>query len=100
MANGSEPTRDAPAALALPAALLITDARSFAATLREAVAAGDVTIDAARLVDIDTAGLQLLCATRTAAGAAGHAFHWAAESPGLRTAAAATGLSEALGLAA
>lgn len=100
MANGSESTQGAPAAVALPPALLITDARSFAETLRAAVAAGDVRVDAARLADIDTSGLQLLCATRTAALAAGTGFRWAAESPGLRTAAAATGLLEALGLAA
>jgi len=100
MANGSEAARAPSTAVALPTALLITDARSYAATLREAVAAGDVSVDAGGLKDIDTAGLQLLCATRAAVLAGGHGFGWAAESPGLRGAATATGLVEALGLAA
>ena len=99
MANGSESTQGAPAAVALPPALLITDARSFAETLRAAVAAGDVSVDAARLADIDTSGLQLLCATRAAALAAGRSFRWAAASDGLCTAATAVGLQEPLGLA-
>jgi anti-anti-sigma regulatory factor len=102
MANGHDPLPQAPAAevgaVVLPRALLITDVRSCAVGLREAVAAGDVALDASRLVDVDTAGLQLLCATRAAALAAGRGFRWAAESAGLRTAAGATGLSAALGL--
>jgi hypothetical protein len=44
--------------------------------------------------------LQLLLATRLATLAAGHEFRWVAESPGLRTAATAIGLTQALGLAA
>ena len=88
------------AGIALPQALLITDVRSFAETLREAVAQGDVTLDASRLKDIDTAGLQLLCATRAAALAAGRPFRWAAASDGLRAAALAVGLQGPLGLAA
>lgn len=87
-------------ALTLPGTLLITDARSFADTLREAVAQGDVALDVTRLADIDTAGLQLLCATRTAALAAGRSFGWVGESAALRRAATAIGLTEALGLAA
>ena len=72
-------TRNSPSdSIALPQALLITDVRSFAETLRAAVARGDVTLDASRLKDIDTAGLQLLCATRTAALAAGTGFRWPA----------------------
>jgi anti-anti-sigma regulatory factor len=86
--------------IVLPATLLITDARSFAEGLREAVRQGHVAVDASRLNDIDTAGLQLLLATRVATQAAGHEFRWTAESAGLRTAAAATGLTQALGLAA
>lgn len=88
------------APLVLPATLLITDARSVAADLREAVLRGDVSIDASRLKDVDTSGLQLLLATRLATLAAGHEFRWTADSDGLRTAAAATGLSQSLGLAA
>lgn len=84
----------------LPVALLITDARSFAEGLRQAVAQGDVSVDASGLRDIDTAGLQLLLATRLATLAAGREFSWVAESPGLRTAATAIGLTQALGLAA
>lgn len=86
--------------VALPPALLITDVRSFADGLRAAVARGDVAIDAAKLKDIDTAGLQLLCATRAAALAAGKGFRWSSESDGLRKAAAAVGLTGILGLAA
>jgi len=88
------------AAVALPTALLITDVRSFAAGLRTAVAGGDVAIDASRLKDIDTAGLQLLVAVRLDVVVAGNSFRWVGESPALRAAAAATGLSQALGLAA
>lgn len=84
----------------LPPALLITDVRSFAEGLRAAVARGDVVIDAGRLKDIDTAGLQLLCATRAAVLAAGRGFRWTSESDGLRKAAAAVGLTGTLGLAA
>lgn len=84
----------------LPVALLITDARSFAEGLRQAVAGGDVKVDASALRDVDTAGLQLLLATRLATLAAGHEFHWVADSPGLRKAATALGLTQALGLAA
>lgn len=101
---GSDPAAvgagGAGADLQLPPALLITDVRSFAAGLREAVARGDVSIDAAKLKDIDTAGLQLLCATRSAALAAGRGFRWSSESEGLRKAAAAVGLTGILGLAA
>ncbi len=94
-------TRNSPSdSIALPQALLITDVRSFAETLRAAVARGDVTLDASRLKDIDTAGLQLLCATRAAALAAGRPFRWAAASDGLRAAALAVGLQGPLGLAA
>ena len=84
----------------LPPALLITDVRSFAEGLRAAMARGDVAIDAAKLKDIDTAGLQLLCATRAAALAAGKTFRWTSESDGLRKAATAVGLTGILGLAA
>lgn len=87
------------AAVLLPTALLITDVRSFAEGLRTAVAGGDVAVDASRLKDIDTAGLQLLVAARLDVVVAGNSFHWVSESPGLRAAAAATGLSQALGLA-
>jgi anti-anti-sigma regulatory factor len=103
MTPSPENLSDTPSAampVVLPVTLLITDVRSFAEGLRQAVAHGDVTVDASGLRDIDTAGLQLLLATRLATQAAGHGFHWAAESPGLRTAATAIGLEKALGLAA
>jgi anti-anti-sigma regulatory factor len=96
----SQDTASAGAPVMLPAVLLITDARSFAEDLRAAVLRGDVSVDASHLKDIDTSGLQLLLATRLATLAAGHEFRWAADSAGLRTAAAATGLTLALGLAA
>ncbi|MCU0760394.1 MAG: STAS domain-containing protein [Steroidobacteraceae bacterium] len=102
MANGCDtlqaPAGDEPAGVVLPRALLITDVRSCAEGLRAAVARGGVTVDASRLADIDTAGLQLLCATRATALASGKAFRWSADSAGLRAAAAATGLGAALGL--
>ncbi|MCP5329127.1 MAG: STAS domain-containing protein [Steroidobacteraceae bacterium] len=82
----------------LPPMLHITDVHRFAQTLGEAVARGDLVLDAARLQSIDTAGIQLLCATRTAVLAAGRSFGWAAESAALRTAAGAAGLRAALGL--
>jgi anti-anti-sigma regulatory factor len=103
MSPSPENLSETPAAgmpIVLPVALLITDARSFAEGLRQAVAHGDVSVDASGLRDIDTAGLQLLLATRLAAIAAGHEFRWVAESTGLRTAATAIGLTQALGLAA
>jgi hypothetical protein len=84
----------------LPSALLINDVREFAGTLRDAVQHGDVTVDVAPLGDIDTAGLQLLCVTRAAVLAAGHAFVWKGDSQVLSTAAGSIGLTQALGLAA
>ena len=85
-------------AVDLPPTLHITDVRSIAQILGEAVARGDLVLDAARVQSIDTAGIQLLCATRTAVLAAGRSFGWAAESAALRTAAGAAGLRAALGL--
>jgi anti-anti-sigma regulatory factor len=84
----------------LPSALLISDVRAFATTLREAAQHGDVLVDPSRLGDVDTAGLQLLCASRIAVLASGRQFRWSAESRVLTTAALATGLAQALGLAA
>lgn len=89
-----------PGPLQLPSALLIGDVRGFAETLRDAVRQGDLEVDASRLDDVDTAGLQLLCASRAAAVAAGHEFRWSGESQALKAAALATGLTQALGLAA
>jgi anti-anti-sigma regulatory factor len=89
-----------PGPLQLPTALLIGDVRGFAETLRDAVRQGDLEVDASRLADVDTAGLQLLCASRAAAVAAGHEFRWSGESQALKAAALATGLAHALGLAA
>ncbi len=89
-----------PCALQLPSSLLIGDVRAMAETLRDAVRRGDLDIDGSRLGDVDTAGLQLLCASRAAALASGHEFRWSGESQVLKAAALATGLSQALGLAA
>jgi anti-anti-sigma regulatory factor len=89
-----------PGVVQLPSALLIGDVRGFAETLRDTVRQGDLQVDPSRLGDVDTAGLQLLCAARAAALAAGHEFRWNGESRVLKTAAAATGLTQALGLAA
>ena len=85
-------------AVDLPPTLHITDVRGFAQILGEVAARGDLVLDAARLQSIDTAGMQLLCATRTAVLAAGRSFGWAAESAALRAAAGAVGLRAALGL--
>jgi anti-anti-sigma regulatory factor len=93
-------TAEAGSPVVLPVALLITDARSFAEGLRKLAGHGDVSVDVSGLRDIDTAGLQLLLATRIATEAAGHEFRWLGESAGLRAAASATGLTQALGLAA
>jgi hypothetical protein len=98
------PGADAPAAvqaaLQLPSTLLIADVRAFAGTMREAVHHGDLELDATRLADVDTAGLQLLCAVRAAVIAGGHDFRWHGQSPVLQAAARTTGLVQALGLAA
>jgi anti-anti-sigma regulatory factor len=96
----ASPPAGSPAVLRLPATLLIGDVRAFADTLREAAGHGDIDVDASGLGDVDTAGLQLLCAARAAVAAGGHEFRWNGQSPVLQAAARTTGLVQALGLAA
>jgi anti-anti-sigma regulatory factor len=111
---------DAPAAVAPPAAcepapapaatssgplrldsdLRIRNIADASARLGAALGGAHLALDAADVVQIDTAGLQLLVATVATARRNGVACEWTGVSPCLRDASRMLGLEEALGLPA
>lgn len=84
---------------ALPAALDIRAIRETFEFLRSAVNCGVDSIDASRVVRVDTAGLQLLLAAGRTAAAHGRALRWTGASSALVEAAAKLGVAGVLGLA-
>ena len=87
--------------LVLPAAVDIEGAESLLARCREAVAgagAGALSIDAGGVENVDTAGLQILIATRVALVEAGGELRWERVSPALAEAARLAGAAGVLGL--
>ncbi len=90
---------DAKERLVLPAALEIEGAEDLLARCRAAATGeGALAIDAGEVESVDTAGLQILIATRAALAAAGRALRWERVSPALAEAARLAGATGALGL--
>ena len=85
-------------AIELPADVVRDALPVLQRTLVDALATGDVTLDARALVTIDTAGLQLLCALVRSASARGVAVRWRGVGPRLAGPADALGLRAALAL--
>jgi anti-anti-sigma regulatory factor len=91
----------APAAagpLRLDSDLRIRNIADASARLGAALGGARLALDAAEVVQIDTAGLQLLVATVATARQKGLACEWTGVSPCLRDASRMLGLEEALGL--
>jgi len=84
---------------ALPAALDIRGIGETFEFLRSAVNCGIDSIDASRVVSVDTAGLQLLLAAGRTAAAHGRALRWAGASSSLVEAATRLGVAGILGIA-
>ncbi len=82
----------------LPRSLDISAVRAVATELQDALAVGEVTIDATELTKLDAAGLQLLCAASAAARAAGAPVTWKAVPPVLADGARTLALTASLGL--
>ena len=74
--------------------------RTVAAELADSLRLGELTLDASAIMRVDAAGLQLLCATMTAARAQGTEVRWKGVPPVLLDGARTLALSAALGLAA
>ena len=90
---------DAKARLVLPVALDIEGSEELLARCRAAVAGeGVLAVDAGEVESVDTAGLQVLIATRAALAAAGRQLRWQRVSPALAEAARLAGATGALGL--
>jgi len=82
----------------LPRSLDISAVRAVATELQDALAVGELTIDASALDKLDAAGLQLLCAAASAARAAGARLTWKAVPPVLTDGARTLALTASLGL--
>ncbi|HEY0189944.1 MAG TPA: STAS domain-containing protein [Kofleriaceae bacterium] len=82
----------------LPRSLDISAVRTVATELQDALAVGEVTIDAAELARLDAAGLQLLCAAAAAARTAGARLTWKAVPAVLTDGARTLALTDSLGL--
>ncbi len=97
--TGAVQEMDGTKRIVLPAAVDIEGAESLLARCREAVAdAGALSIDAGGVESVDTAGLQILIATRAALVEAGGELRWERVSPALAEAARLAGAAGALGL--
>ena len=84
--------------IVLPRSLDISIVRVVAAEILDALALGELTLDAGAVAKLDAAGLQLLCATMAAARASGTRVEWKGVPPVLETGASTLALTEALGL--
>lgn len=82
----------------MPHSLDISAVRTVATELQDAIAVGEVTIDASALTKLDAAGLQLLCAASAAARASGAPVTWKAVPRVLTDGARTLALSDSLGL--
>jgi anti-anti-sigma regulatory factor len=87
-----------PRAFCLPGCVAIRNARELREQCLAQVSNPTMRVDASAVIDVDTAGLQLMLAWQRAIVATGGKFEWASVSPALRDAAAAVGLSRELGM--
>ncbi len=96
--SGAKET-DGTARLVLPAALDVEGAEELLERCRAAAAGeGALAVDAGEVECVDTAGLQILIATRAALAAAGRELRWERVSPALAEAARLAGATGALGM--
>lgn len=98
VAKKRKPRRSVDRPYVLPEVLTIRSARELTAELRVACHTGVPLLDGSRVVEADTAGLQVLAATAVAAQQAGTGLRWLEFSPALQAAAAILGLCPLLGL--
>lgn len=83
----------------LPESLTIRTAGDFVGVMRTACASGVPVLDGSAVVEVDTAGLQVLLAAAAVARGAGTGLQWSATSPALLGVVAGFGLGDFLGLA-
>ncbi|HET7506625.1 MAG TPA: STAS domain-containing protein [Kofleriaceae bacterium] len=83
--------------IVLPRSLDITVVRTVAADLLDALAGGELMLDASLVGKLDAAGLQLLCATVVTARASGARVEWKGVSPTLEAGAHTLALADTLG---
>lgn len=83
--------------IALPRSLDIAAVTTVAGELERALALGDVVVDAAAVVKLDAAGLQLLCVLANAARTQGTKLDWKNVPAVLDDGARTLALTEALG---
>lgn len=95
-AEALEATRPNP--VSLPESVVIRNARDLRKRLLALVSSAAMRVDGGTVVDVDTAGLQLLLAWQRAIVAVGGKVEWTSVSAPLRDAAAAVGLSRELGM--
>ena len=82
----------------LPRSFDIAVVRAVAAVILNALALGDLTLDASEVTKIDAAGLQLLCAAVAAARTGGAAVAWKGVPSVLADGARILALADALDL--
>lgn len=86
--------------ISLPRSLDITGVSAVSTELVNAIALGELTLDAGAVARVDAAGLQLLCAAAMAARARGTGLRWRGVPAALRDGARILGLTELLALPA
>ena len=84
----------------LPRSFDIAAVRTVATQIQDAIVLGELTLDASELAKIDAAGLQVLCATMTAARASGARVAWKGVPAVLTEGAHTLALADVLGLPA
>lgn len=82
----------------LPRSFDIATVRTVATELQDALAAGEVTLDATELAKVDAAGLQVLCAAVAAARTTGTRVVWKSVPAALLEGARTLALVDALDL--